>query len=241
MVYLQTTTDVLMAAGEIDGMILTGLTELGLDLLTNYVNRTGDIQTASLASSVTVPRYFKDQRVEEWVDCYRDLLDRWQLYYTRARFDIARGRCMQLSNTPGVSAADMTPTQIYVRCNFCNESIARSLLIPGVRSSQGRRMMVPGGGAPGSGRGGYGSGGGGGMHGHDKSSSMGGGGAGPVPGGAPGMSGSGGSKSIVCPSCSKPLPRCAICILHLGVPADGHAALGPWSSLGHKATGESKF
>ncbi|KAG0043541.1 hypothetical protein BGZ83_011281 [Gryganskiella cystojenkinii] len=232
MAYIQQTTDALMAAGEIDGMILTGLTELGLDLLTNYVNRTGDIQTASLASSVAVPRYFKDTRVEEWVDCYRDLLDRWQLYYTRARFDIARGRCIQLSTSSGVSAADMTPTQIYVRCNFCNQSIARSVLIPGVRSREGRRVIVSGGG-PG------GSGGGGGMHGHDKSSSMGGGGsAGPVPGGAPGAGGSAGSKSIVCPNCSKPLPRCAICLLHLGVPADGHAGLGPWSSLGHKATGE---
>lgn len=237
MVYIQTTTDTLLAAGEIDGMILTGLTELGLDLLTNYVNRTGDIQTASLASSVAVPRYFKDSRVEEWVDCYRDLLDRWQLYYTRARFDIARGRCIQLSNSSGVSAADMTPTQIYVRCNFCNQSIARNLMIPGVRSREGRRLIVPGGGGPGSG-GGYG--GGGGMHGHDKSGSMGGGSGGPVPGGAPGSGGAGAGKSIVCPSCSKPLPRCAICLLHLGVPADGHAGLGPWSSLGHKATGESK-
>ncbi|KAF9081229.1 hypothetical protein BGX23_001114 [Mortierella sp. AD031] len=236
MAYIQTTAESHTNSGEIDGMILCGLTEAGLDLLTNYVNRTGDIQTAALASSVAVPRYFKDGRVEEWVDCYRDLLDRWQLYYTRARFDIARGRCTQQSTISGVSAADMTPTQVYVRCNFCNQSIARNLLIPGVRGRDGRvRLMVQGGPGSGSGHGG--------LHGHDKQSSMGGGmgqGAGATPG-APGA-GSGpavnSNKSTVCPSCSKPLPRCAICLLHLGVPAEGNASLGAWSSLGHKATGE---
>ncbi|KAG0024185.1 hypothetical protein BGZ81_007802 [Podila clonocystis] len=231
MVYIQTTADGLINSGEIDGMILTGLTEMGLDLMTNYVNRTGDIQTTSLASSVAVPRYFKDTRVEEWVDCYRDLLDRWQLYYTRARFDIARGKCIQQSTSSGVSATDMAPAQIYVRCNYCNQSVARSLLIPGVRGRDGRRMIVSGGH-------------GGGGHGHDKTSSMGGmgqgAGGGVGPGGAPGAGGAGGnaSKDVVCPSCHKPLPRCAICLLHLGVPAEGHASLGAWSSLGHKASGE---
>ncbi|KAF9904605.1 hypothetical protein EC991_002533 [Linnemannia zychae] len=234
MAYIQTTAESHTNSGEIDGMILSGLTEAGLDLLTNYVNRTGDIQTAALASSVAVPRYFKDGRVEEWVDCYRDLLDRWQLYYTRARFDIARGRCIQQSTLSGVSAADMTPTQIYVRCNFCNQSIARNLLIPGVRGRDGRRLMVQGGPGPG---------GHGGMHGHDKQGSMGGGmGQGAVA--APGAPGSGSgpaansNKSTVCPSCSKPLPRCAICLLHLGVPVEGNASLGAWSSLGNKVTGE---
>ncbi|KAF9138717.1 hypothetical protein BG015_002278 [Linnemannia schmuckeri] len=233
MAYIQTTTESHTNSGEIDGMILSGLTEAGLDLLTNYVNRTGDIQTAALASSVAVPRYFKDGRVEEWVDCYRDLLDRWQLYYTRARFDIARGRCIQQSTLSGVSAADMTPTQIYVRCNFCNQSIARNLLIPGVRGRDGRRLMVQGGPGPG---------GHGGLHGHDKQASMGGMGQGAAA--APGAPGSGSgpaansNKSTVCPSCSKPLPRCAICLLHLGVPAEGNASLGAWSSLGHKVTGE---
>ncbi|KAI8604337.1 hypothetical protein EDD21DRAFT_366575 [Dissophora ornata] len=251
MAYIDTTSETLTNAGEIDGIILTGLTETGLDLFTNYVNRTGDIQTVALASSFAVPRYFKDPRVEDWVDIYRDLLDRWLLYYTRARFDIARGRCLQQSTLSGVSAVDMTPTQIYVRCNFCNQSIARNLLIPGVRGRDGRRLMVPGGSGPGSGHGGAG-GHGSGLYGHDKQVSMGGGGMGQggagggavAPVGAPGsggVSGANSSKAVVCPSCSKPLPRCAICLLHLGVPAEGNAALGQWSSLGNKATGESKW
>lgn len=243
MAYIQTTADNLTDSGEIDGIILTGLTDKGLDLLTNYVNRTGDIQTVALASSVAVPRYFKDGRVEEWVECYRELLDRWQLYYTRAKFDIARGRHLQQSSINGPPATDTTPTQIYVRCNFCNQSIARNLLIPGVRGRDGRRYVMGGGGGPGGG-GGHGAN----LLGHDKQGSMGGGGmgqggAGAVPGAPGSASGpaAGSNKAVVCPSCSKPLPRCAICLLHLGVPAENNAALGVWSSLGHKASGESMF
>ncbi|KAG0323147.1 hypothetical protein BGZ99_002924, partial [Dissophora globulifera] len=239
MAYIQSTAESLTNSGEIDGIILTGLTEAGVDLLTNYVNRTGDIQTVTLASSVAIPRYFKDIRVDEWVDIYRDLLDRWQLFYTRARFDIARGRSLQQSTQSGVSAADMTPTQIYVRCNFCNQSIARNLLIPGVRGRDGRRLIVTGGGGPGTGVSGAGHGNA--LHGHDKQGSMGGAGGGvAVPGVAPGTGGgaSSSNKAVVCPSCSKPLPRCAICLLHLGVPTEGNSALGAWSSLGNKTSGE---
>ncbi|KAF9174790.1 hypothetical protein BGX20_009785 [Mortierella sp. AD010] len=176
MAYILTTAEILTDSGEIDGIILTGLTDKGLDLLTNYVNRTGDIQTVALASSTAVPRYFKDARVEEWVECYRDLLDRWQLYYTRARFDIARGRHLHQNSLNGPPATDATPTQIYVRCNFCNQSIARNLLIPGVRGRDGRRVMMGG-----AGGGGHGAN----MLSHDKQGSMGQGGAGAVPG-APG-------------------------------------------------------
>ncbi|KAF9996997.1 hypothetical protein BGZ79_009266 [Entomortierella chlamydospora] len=231
MAYILATAETLTDSGEIDGIILTGLTDKGLDLLTNYVNRTGDIQTVALASSTAVPRYFKDARVEEWVECYRDLLDRWQLYYTRARFDIARGRHLHQNSLNGPPATDTTPTQIYVRCNFCNQSIARNLLIPGVRGRDGRRVMM---GGPGGG------GHGGNMLSHDKQGSMGQGGAGAVPGAPGSASGPASSnKAVVCPSCSKPLPRCAICLLHLGVPVENNAALGAWSSLGHKATGET--
>jgi hypothetical protein len=107
-----------------------------------------------------------------------------------------------------------------------------------VRGRDGRRLIVPGGSGPGSGAG-HSLG----VHSHDKQGSMGAQGAGVAPGGgAPGTntgSASNSNKAVVCPSCSKPLPRCAICLLHLGVPAEGNAALGPWSSLGRKSTGKT--
>ena len=52
------------------------------------------------------------------------------MFDTRARFDIARGK-HRVSSTS--SAADMVPPQVYVRCNFCTQSISHSLWIFGTK------------------------------------------------------------------------------------------------------------
>ncbi|CAG8781008.1 18867_t:CDS:2, partial [Acaulospora morrowiae] len=102
------------------------LTPEGVTLFENYVNNTADIQTASLAFSFCVPRRFSDQRVADWIESYRILLDKWKMFYCRAKFDIARGKKMNV--------AQATPApQVYVRCTKCNQSIARSLFIPGTK------------------------------------------------------------------------------------------------------------
>ncbi|KAG5462790.1 MAG: hypothetical protein BJ554DRAFT_3533 [Olpidium bornovanus] len=56
---------------------------------------------------------------------YRNLLDRWQLFHQRARFDVARRRYLAASGAPP-SATMAPPPQVYVRCNFCNQSVAHS-------------------------------------------------------------------------------------------------------------------
>ncbi|ORX91418.1 hypothetical protein K493DRAFT_339376, partial [Basidiobolus meristosporus CBS 931.73] len=136
--YVDSTVSKMLVTGDVEGLILTGLTSQGADLMEQYVNNTGDIQTASLVMSYCVPRRFKDQRVHEWTENYRLLLDRWQLYHIRAHFDIARGKKM------GTRSADITPPQVYVRCNFCSQSVAHSSIAPGNRGRDGRRMGVGG-------------------------------------------------------------------------------------------------
>ena len=54
--------------GNIQGLFLTGLTPAGVELFENYVDSTGDIQTASLVLAMVVPRRFEDARVTEWVE-----------------------------------------------------------------------------------------------------------------------------------------------------------------------------
>jgi hypothetical protein len=54
--------------GDIEGLLLTGLTSVGVTLLARFVDRTGDVQTASLIVSQVPLRKFKDTRVEDWVD-----------------------------------------------------------------------------------------------------------------------------------------------------------------------------
>lgn len=77
--------------GDLDGIILTGLSPLTVDLISSFVDRTSDVQTASLLCSTFVPRLFKDKRVDKWISTYRDLLDRWELFDLRCNFDVELG------------------------------------------------------------------------------------------------------------------------------------------------------
>ncbi|RKP27137.1 hypothetical protein SYNPS1DRAFT_6701, partial [Syncephalis pseudoplumigaleata] len=100
-----------------------------------FVDRTGDVQTAGLIVSQVPLRKFKDPRVDEWVSSYRSLLDRWQCYHVRARFDIDRGRRQRIQgDTSGIPAP-----QVYVRCGFCNQSVTHSLLMS---DKDGRRVAA---------------------------------------------------------------------------------------------------
>jgi hypothetical protein len=47
---------------------------------------------------------------------YREILDRWQLWHQRARFDMGR--------------IDPIPPQIYVRCNYCNQPLSFGRIVP---------------------------------------------------------------------------------------------------------------
>ncbi|CAG8706322.1 uncharacterized protein OCT59_029542 [Rhizophagus irregularis] len=124
--FLHNTTAKVILDGDIDGVILTGLTSEGVSLFENYINNTCDVQTASLALSFCVPKKFKDTRVMKWIESYRTLLDQWEMFHIRAKFDITRGKHMESSTS---SAADMVPPQVYVRCNFCCQSVSHSLWI----------------------------------------------------------------------------------------------------------------
>ncbi|KAK0434712.1 hypothetical protein EV421DRAFT_1989354 [Armillaria borealis] len=53
--------------GDIDAMIVTGLTKAGIDLLQAYVDKSGDIQTAAIMSSYVCPSKFSDARVDRWL------------------------------------------------------------------------------------------------------------------------------------------------------------------------------
>ncbi|KAG2179533.1 hypothetical protein INT44_006380, partial [Umbelopsis vinacea] len=175
--YITTTSEELIQEGDIEGVVVTGLTTKGIDLFEKAIDRYGDIQTASLVLSYVMPKRFRDRRVEDWVEEYRSLLDRWQLWHDRANFDIERGKRM--------NSSEIAAPQVYVRCNYCAQSLGHSLVVQNVRNKDGKRMSVQA----------------------NINSGSGGRGAGK-------------QKYTICPSCRKPLPRCALCMLHLGTPTD---------------------
>ncbi len=104
-------TQELAKSGALEGLLLTGLTDSkAVDLFEHYVNFTADVQSAAVVLSHVVPKKFKDARVDKWVKLYRELLDHWELFHERAKFDIARN--------------DAVANQIFARCNFCNSSLS---------------------------------------------------------------------------------------------------------------------
>lgn len=121
-VYLNRVAETVVAKGELEGLVLTGLTPRGIDLLQSYVDRTSDVQTAALMAQFAVPRYFHDARVDHWVDCYRNLLNSWSLFKTRARLDVARTKLAKTFQ--GTSAMRPAPRQVYLQCTRCSKSMS---------------------------------------------------------------------------------------------------------------------
>lgn len=152
--YIATLMKGLVTRGDISALFLTGLPADGLTLLKNYVNQTGDVQTACLVAGQVMSSVIKDKTVHAWFQGYRGLLDQWQMWKERAVFD---------SQRKGRDASFKPQRQAAVTCHFCSKTITGDSL------RQDRRGQ------------------------HIASS----------------------RKSSSCPSCRKPLPRCALCLLHM--------------------------
>ncbi|KAI0949126.1 hypothetical protein AcW1_008824 [Taiwanofungus camphoratus] len=109
--------------GYIEGIIVTGVTASGMDILQAYVDRTGDIQTAAILSSLSATRA-RDGRAGRWLEAYRDLLDGWKLFHYRCQFDIDRGRILQDAiQHEEIAPFEWAPRQILIRCNYCNKAM----------------------------------------------------------------------------------------------------------------------
>ncbi|XP_046689456.1 GATOR complex protein MIOS isoform X1 [Silurus meridionalis] len=114
--YVDKLTDEMKEAGNLEGILLTGLTKDGVDLMESYVDHTGDVQTASFCMlRGSSPEVVKDARVQCWIENYRDLLDAWRFWHKRAEFDIHRSK-LDPSSKP--------LAQVFVSCNFCGKSIS---------------------------------------------------------------------------------------------------------------------
>lgn len=121
--YLRRTVERLSSRGDIEGLIITGLTPAGMDILQSYVDHTGDVQTAAILSSYVCPARFQDLRAERWQEAYRDLLDGFKLFHHRVNFDIGRGQILQeaVQNGDLSPMYKWAPQHILIRCNYCSK------------------------------------------------------------------------------------------------------------------------
>lgn len=118
-VYLNQLTERAMNRGDLEGIVLTGLTPKVVPLLQSYVNKTSDVQTASLLVSFGCPRYFKDSRADCWVVSYCHLLNSWKMFSQRAKLNVARTRLSKRST--GEITTDPVPKQVFLRCSHCKK------------------------------------------------------------------------------------------------------------------------
>ena len=91
--FLNVCLDRCLEEGNLEGLILSGLDKIGFALLQSYVDKTSDVQTAAVMSSLLLIPYdwvLERSLCSLWVENYRDLLNRWQLWQFRAAFDVVR-------------------------------------------------------------------------------------------------------------------------------------------------------
>jgi hypothetical protein len=155
MPYLESLKTRLTGQGNLKGLFLTGINEDGLKLLSKYIDKTSDVQTACMVVGQASGFISKEQQATGWFKCYRELLNKWRLWHNRVSLDITQKER---------DASKAVSNQVFLSCNYCGKSINS----PGVLSSinAGQRKKV-----------------------------------------------------TSCPQCRKPLPRCAICLMYMGVGA----------------------
>lgn len=115
-IYLSETMSTLVENGDLNGILLTGITHDGLSLLQRYIEISSDIQSVSLIVLHSLPSVIcNDPRAQLWVECYRGMLDCWRLWHQRAQFDN-----LWYSNSLNMTRP---PNHILISCNYCGSTI----------------------------------------------------------------------------------------------------------------------
>ncbi|EDV99338.1 GATOR complex protein MIOS [Drosophila grimshawi] len=142
--------------GDLNGLLLTGESLDGINILQAYMDASFDVQTVALvAINYFRNEHFVDKRIQYWIASYLDYLNSWGLWEKRAELDI------KIENIRPSARSSRT---VFLSCNFCGKSVSNALLDePRTRST---------------------------------STST--------------------NRLSSCPNCRKPLPRCSLCLMHMG-------------------------
>ncbi|KPM43478.1 hypothetical protein AK830_g3040 [Neonectria ditissima] len=105
------------ADGDIEGIVLTGITETMVDIFARYIQKFHDVQTATLILSICSPRYIDDIRCGAWRNAYRAHLQRHKLFFQRTKFDVESTKRSKRDSTPSLKPPSR---QIALRCVFCD-------------------------------------------------------------------------------------------------------------------------
>ncbi|PTD10678.1 SEH-associated protein 4 [Fusarium culmorum] len=115
--WLNEQVDLAIADGDIEGVVLTGITEPMVDIFARYIQKFHDVQTATLVLSICAPRYIDDIRCRAWRNAYRAHLQRHKLFFQRTKFDV---ESTKRSKRDGIPKLKPPSRQIALRCVFCD-------------------------------------------------------------------------------------------------------------------------
>lgn len=125
--YIATAQEECILHGDVEGIVLTGLTERSVPLFQNYMIKFSDLQTPVLALSFTCPRYFSNPLVDLWREAYRSQLNTYRLFMQRVQFDVqATKLSIPLQNKGTKPLLAPTPRQVSLRCNTCDQALDRN-------------------------------------------------------------------------------------------------------------------
>ncbi|KAI1437742.1 WD repeat domain-containing protein [Xylaria sp. CBS 124048] len=115
--WLQKELRIAIETGDIEGIVLTGITDKLVDILAKYVEKFKDVQTATLVMSICAPRYIDDYRCHVWRNAYRAYLQRHKAFIQRTKFEV---ESTKKSKRGGVPTIQPPSRQIALRCVYCD-------------------------------------------------------------------------------------------------------------------------
>lgn len=196
--------------GDIEGIVLTGITDRLVDVLARYVEKFHDVQTAALVLAICAPRYIDDHRCRAWRDAYRAYLQRHKAFFQRTKFEVESTKRSKLAGVPIIAPPSR---QIALRCVYCDAEYELS------------KMAGAAGGGAGLGVGGGASTGASGSGGQSQGQQA------PEQHRNPLMATNIGA-GVSCPNCGRHLPRCVVCLEVVAVPRSDSYSHGRTRSVG---------
>lgn len=123
--WLNRQTAEVVRTGDIEGLVLTGITDSAVSLLSAYIEKFGDYQTATLIIHFAAPLYINDFRVWQWRADYQDLHNKNRLFVDRCRFDVQSTK--KCRDRDGFTVIKPRPRQVTLRCMHCDTAFTNDL------------------------------------------------------------------------------------------------------------------
>lgn len=120
--FIQIHTAEAVLIGNIEGLVLTGITDKTMDLFSQYIKKFNDLQTAVLVASFTNPLYLDDSRFGLWKAAYEMQMQTWQEFHQRVRYNEAHRKRSKTSDNRQIG--QMRERPLTLRCTHCLNNLA---------------------------------------------------------------------------------------------------------------------